>query len=456
MTLTVFQPNCTFPSTSVGFVDDPPLRSTLDIVWSSLATIIACTYTSLHLLVIADHNTTSTKSGWWQDTKRGLRNLGIELVIAFVGVLAPEYPLILAIIGFHWGRTWSWDPNEDISFWRGKSLYDSQGWTRMHFRYARFGGFRLCLRKPPGIDANVEDQISDEVMLDETTLSMAIQERLVAAQPTITEREINDLSKAGPLAKTLAMWQIFWFGVQVVIRLARKLPLSQLEIGTAAFIVISLPTWIFSFNQPKQVECGTRLYLNPERNLSCTYDETGHTVSASKIVRITDLDGSDSASAGETYRRINGLRDCQTRRMASFWKEVLVQLTQEMIEDQKDRFNFEIITPLVALASLVAVLFGAVHIAAWNSQFPTQIDVWLWRTASLLTTTILLSNIFTMAVSYVIGKERWDVWPKVSMLAVSMYVIARLVLIVEMVRCLAYLPPRAYVSTWASSLPHLG
>jgi hypothetical protein len=35
------------------------------------------------------------------------------------------------------------------------------------------------------------------------------------------------------------------------------------------------------------------------------------------------------------------------------------------------------------------------------------------------------------------------------------YVLARLFLIVEMFRTLCFLPPNAYMSTWATNIPHL-
>jgi hypothetical protein len=38
---------------------------------------------------------------------------------------------------------------------------------------------------------------------------------------------------------------------------------------------------------------------------------------------------------------------------------------------------------------------------------------------------------------------------------IFLYIIARLALLVEIFRTLFFLPPDAYVSTWASDIPHI-
>ena len=77
----------------------------MDIVWACVSTIIACTYTVLHLDVIADDSVTSRESRWWPDTRRALRDLAIELTVAGVAILAPEYVLLIAWANFADRRT---------------------------------------------------------------------------------------------------------------------------------------------------------------------------------------------------------------------------------------------------------------------------------------------------------------------------------------------------------------
>ncbi|KAK6438575.1 hypothetical protein LTR95_005227, partial [Oleoguttula sp. CCFEE 5521] len=113
---------------------------------------------------------------------------------------------------------------------------------------------------------------------------------------------------------------------------------------------------------------------------------------------------------------------------------------------------------------LTSALFGAVHLAAWDSTFPTTIERSIWRAATLMTTV-------AFAIAYL---PKW-LWNYVSDAGVFgtrsgsgliyditlvgltfIYALARLVLIVEMFRSLAYLPPDAFIATWTSNVPHVG
>ncbi|KAH8599526.1 hypothetical protein B0O99DRAFT_328402 [Bisporella sp. PMI_857] len=49
LAFTHFNPNCTTPNTVVNFVSTPNSRGTLNILWSCLFTIIACTWSIQHL-----------------------------------------------------------------------------------------------------------------------------------------------------------------------------------------------------------------------------------------------------------------------------------------------------------------------------------------------------------------------------------------------------------------------
>jgi hypothetical protein len=73
---TTFTPNCTSPDQLVNFVVSPEGRGTLDMLWSSLFTIIACTWTILHLNVPEQQD--SRDPGWKGDLKWGLKGFGLS------------------------------------------------------------------------------------------------------------------------------------------------------------------------------------------------------------------------------------------------------------------------------------------------------------------------------------------------------------------------------------------
>lgn len=95
------------------------------------------------------------------------------------------------------------------------------------------------------------------------------------------------------------------------------------------------------------------------------------------------------------------------------------------------------------------VIFGAIHVAAWNLSFPTAIEQTLWRTASILSTALLPIMYLPLLVNkYIIPGHVplmlirvWDITFG------GLYVIARALLLVEIFRTLFYLPKVAYVTT---------
>src|SRR3984885_13612530 len=85
---TTFHTNCTAPSTPVNFVLSNETRGTIDILWSCLFTIIACTWTVQHLNVPEQRegrNPGVWGSIWWA-IKRGWTSAKWILTT----VLAPE------------------------------------------------------------------------------------------------------------------------------------------------------------------------------------------------------------------------------------------------------------------------------------------------------------------------------------------------------------------------------
>jgi hypothetical protein len=119
--------------------------------------------------------------------------------------------------------------------------------------------------------------------------------------------------------------------------------------------------------------------------------------------------------------------------------------------------GFELIVLHVGV-SIGGIIFGAIHIAAWNLSFPTLIEQTLWRTASIMTTTLpgvmylclLLQQFFLPPFSLPLNLIKiWNIFFG------ALYVIARAFLLVEIFRTLFYLLEDAYVTTWAASVPHV-
>ncbi|KAJ7923443.1 hypothetical protein B0H13DRAFT_2316392 [Mycena leptocephala] len=105
---------------------------------------------------------------------------------------------------------------------------------------------------------------------------------------------------------------------------------------------------------------------------------------------------------------------------------------------------------LFAIEALVGTVFGAIHCAAWNTDFPTAVEMWIWRACSLL---IVAIPIIILLLSILVGFTDVDEsqWIGKVMLAIGfyvpipIYVIARLVLILVPLIGLRFLPSGAFM-----------
>ena len=110
-----------------------------------------------------------------------------------------------------------------------------------------------------------------------------------------------------------------------------------------------------------------------------------------------------------------------------------------------------------------SMLFGAIHIAGWNLFFPTQVEKTLWRCASVYTTAlsiVVLVDVLLgeLAVFMFSGLLREDIIPSfetgASTFISVLYILARLLILVQAFRLLVYLPVDAFLSAWTANIPH--
>lgn len=68
--------------------------------------------------------------------------------------------------------------------------------------------------------------------------------------PTITGDEINDRSKGNTLSKGIAILQLIWFIVQIIMRAVQGLAISELELTTAALAGLISIMYMFWWSKP--------------------------------------------------------------------------------------------------------------------------------------------------------------------------------------------------------------
>jgi hypothetical protein len=101
------------------------------------------------------------------------------------------------------------------------------------------------------------------------------------------------------------------------------------------------------------------------------------------------------------------------------------------------------------------VLFGGLHLFAWNLHFPSYAEQVLWR-ASALTVAIAPTVCALLVLLESTWLHRTDRFSKWSVtISAPLYLFARLFIVVESFRSLYFLPPRAFLSTWAANAPHI-
>ncbi|OBT90104.1 hypothetical protein VE02_02545, partial [Pseudogymnoascus sp. 03VT05] len=246
---TTFEPECTNPKEAVNFVASPPTRGTLDILWSSLFTIFACTWTVLHLNVPEQRN--GRDPGTWGDLKWGMKAFWGKAKWMLTTVLAPEFLL-------YYGTSRLLNSREQHPKIKAFADADHVPWTLAHTTFADMGGFVIrgksdrVGKDPSGFEFEFEQVTKEWYILDLDTILKLRSEGHITL-PCIPKAEIDDHSKGDIFAKGIAAAQIIWTISSAITRAIRGLAISQLEISVIAFSVCALLLYACYWSSPKDV-----------------------------------------------------------------------------------------------------------------------------------------------------------------------------------------------------------
>lgn len=402
-----FSRNCTLSTETSHFVVSPNVRSTVDILWSSLFVLFICTWTVQHLNLPPSAQTKDRTR--WENVMIELDEFIRKGKWMVVTVLAPEWTLGTALVDRALAK-------------QSQQAMGSEEWTITHAFYANMGGFVLQF--------NVEKTClavgTDERVwrLNANQLQYLYQQSFISRLSTISENEIRDKSKSDAFVKGTAIMQVSWLLIQVLARhLQQGLSTSQLEIGVLAFAVCTLITYVLVWDKPQDVNVPT--YIDAVKPLSQLQVEKLGCIS------------SNLSGPSATFNHIPVIPAISN---VSTWP--VHMSTDEPIE-------LKFVTLGIALGGMI---FGAIHCFAWNFQFPTVMECWLWRSAAILS--IVLPLIWAFSDTLLLWTE--DILGLLTFMVVPAYIMARLFLIVEMFRSLAFLPSSAFRTVqWAQFLPHV-
>ncbi|KAJ7727060.1 hypothetical protein B0H16DRAFT_1697827 [Mycena metata] len=272
-------------------------RTLFDIIWGCLATLFACTWVALH------QNVPGPDLGHFALLMRKLRMM-------LVTIIAPEF-----VVEF------------DVS--------------KTHGFFCTMGGF-----------------VSEE---GHPVSSIKQLPAYMLAIRKIKKADIEDKSKGDVLSKGVAIAQGLWFVTQCLARISQHLPLTELEVATLAFAVLSVIIRLLWLHKPLDVQqpivvARSEVEIDPLQEEGITPIKNRFHTLWQKLA---------SAIGGEH----NEYPPFSSTSVPSFYSiEIGTKGTHT----------------LVNLAGVYGVgsIFGSIHCAAWNALFPSMAEMWMWRISS--------------------------------------------------------------------------
>ncbi len=249
-------------------------------------------------------------------------------------------------------------------------------WTLTHSYFANMGG--LVRYHPREIGPTSQERSSEEVAPNPITAYALINCCVGSDHDPLPDLylekdDIDDKAKADWFLKSIAVAQISWLLLSVIVRAATHLPITQLEICTSAFSLLAIATYLANWSKPKDVgrpvqfkmladiyQCEARKYCG-EPFLRRLYwpSQSGK----------ADIDGQLRKRIENDFVRLEGL-----------------------------------LPPMSITMAISTAIFGGLHCLAWNFAFPTKTEMMIWMIASVLSATIPLTALLANIV--VVGRIR--------------------------------------------------
>ncbi|KAK0753086.1 hypothetical protein B0T18DRAFT_6400 [Schizothecium vesticola] len=247
------------------------------------------------------------------------------------------------------------------------------------------------------------------------------------AIPTVDE--ITDRSKSDAFTKLFALVQSGWLIMSSIARVHNGYAITELELATMAFIVCAFVMYFFWWNKPFGIE-------------------------QRWIVVRTTKPGNESV---RTRGRAVYPEDQRTPDLD--WDSfVNLVLNEDLFFKGKLAESY----PALALY-LSGMAFSAVHVAAWNWEFPSRLIQILWRTSTVAAFGASFFPFIVAFISYLgdrastdwIGAMMYFLGVGVTMGAVFIYVVARLFIVFLTFYCFSAMPASAYEKVeWTGYIPH--
>ncbi|KAI0059873.1 hypothetical protein BV25DRAFT_1918231 [Artomyces pyxidatus] len=446
-------------------------RTRYTIIWSSLVTILACVWTAVHRNVPEPER--AGESRIWRIAGRVWEAAKIMMVT----VLVPEWVLALAVRQLLNARA----VKQELEWARSGREQKIPRWMRFELRDRLETARRRAARESSGEERGIQEEKAamrpaaiDGLEGESTAVQLAFDMAAINKQngrlntdwttrhgfsvimggfhyymdgqpqcPMTREdvvvlvhsgdlvppsdEEIRNWSQNDVLSKTVAIVQTLWFVVQAIARRMEGLPIMQLEVVTLAYTTITVAMYVAWWDKPQNVGGPVRV--------------------AVRKLPVAGL-AEESTWYQRIYYVIGGLQD------------ELVDLRKERRVPTFYSGGGRNAGPADVIAFIAAIVFGAVHCAAWNYAFPSDVEKLIWRVSSFAI--VALPTVMLVPV-LILVRWYWEMpyfvhgvlFPFMFTLSAPLYITARLLLLALSFSTLRSLPPDAYRAVeWTLRIPH--
>jgi hypothetical protein len=279
--------------------------------------------------------------------------------------------------------------------------------------------------------------------------------------PDISEEVITDRAESSSLSKAVLIFQVGWFCTSCASRLIQHLPLSLLEVSTAAHAFCTLLTYFVWWSKPFNVAEGT-----PMRGKEA--QEVHALLMCSDMEYSQALDIAEGMAAGHSPRLTNSHKNDQLMLAAHalqrllpnpekppadpFYKQSLIMNPgANMPTSLKHAINAYIVV------ALSPVLYGLIHFLARSEYFPTRREYLLWQISSAIVAgSGLLIALVSATYKMLESAIAVELSAQIAMIVISSaHVLSSGFLIGESFRQLFFLVPAAYqLPSWSNYWPH--
>ncbi len=363
----------------VGWTLEPSGRGTLSIISSCLATILICTWVVIHPRI----------------DRRKTFHLANKLALFLKTLLAPEFIAVEA--------AQEWTQARRTVKQCGQATNGEFGFVHAFY----IGMFGIRYDVPQGSKVLWPNQF---VWL--------LEERLFdwrrCAEWGLTKELIVDKSKADAAAKLIAVLQAVWFVSQSIMRAANDLPLAPLESMTLGYIPLFVVTYVYRWVKPKDIETPSELGVlemsDDQRatfeslSVSDAFDYEGKAEQSSYwqawylTPRVFEKEEQDR----DLQRAIQSWEDQNQRYLAHrttcghqgcpACKRLRPSTMKLAPEPALAHWDPELYhSKLWPVTCLFGISFGALHLASWNTTFPSLAEAWLWRAAAITSMVTMLA-----------------------------------------------------------------